>query len=276
MQIHDLHCHSTASDGTLSPTKLVQYAATKGIKILALTDHDTTAGIEEARIEAKKQNIQLINGAEISIVWQKTTVHIVALGFDSQNKMLLNGLDKIRTFRQQRAQRMSDKLAKEGIKGAYNAVLEMSKGGLITRPHFARFLIKGGYAKDMNHAFKNFITLGKPGYVQGEWATLEEVLEWIKDAKGQAIIAHPARYKMTRTKLIKLINDFKQQGGVGMEVVSGSHSKDDVFNMAALANKYQLLASVGSDFHGPEHQYIDMGRCVDFPPECKAIWSNWH
>ncbi len=275
MTKYDLHCHSTASDGTFSPAELVQYASNKGIDVLALTDHDTTAGLTEAQEEANKQGITLINGVEISIAWQKMTIHIVALNFDLENKVLQDGLARIRQCRQDRALKMAEKLAKEGIEGAYEAVCKMAQGGLITRPHFARFLIQGGHAKDMDQAFKRFITPGKPGYVMGEWAQLEEILKWVKAAGGQAIIAHPARYKMTRTKLLKLIAEFKQFGGVGMEVVSGSHSRDDVFVMANLAKKCQLLASSGSDFHGPKQSYIDMGSTMELPPECHPVWQDW-
>ncbi len=272
---YDLHSHSTASDGTLTPTELVEYAASKGVEVLALTDHDTTDGIIEAQAAANKVGIRLITGVEISVSWQNLTIHLVGLGYNINNSDLQNGLKTLRDFRQYRAKEIARRLEKHGIIGAYEGAKNHSKGNLIARPHFAQFLIEKGHAKDFSQAFKKFLTPNKPGYVSGEWATLEHAVKWIKEANGQIIIAHPARYNMTRTKLRRLIDQFKAVGGDGIEVVSGSHSKEDVFKIKQHALDFQLLASAGSDYHGPEHRYIDMGKLSPLPESCTPIWKDW-
>lgn len=271
----DLHTHSTASDGTLSPEQLVARAAAADVTILALTDHDTLAGIPEARRAANRHGLQLIPGVEISVSWQSQTVHIVGLGIDTNNPELNQGLEGLRSFRHWRAEEIGRRLDKAGFADAYEGAKALSNGKLIGRTHFARFLASRGAADDVRGIFKKFLIKGKPGHVRGQWAALADAVGWICAAGGQAVIAHPARYGLTRSKLLRLIGEFKAAGGAGIEVVSGSHSRDEYFVYARHAREQGLLASSGSDFHGPEQPWIELGRLPPLPEGCTPIWHDW-
>jgi predicted metal-dependent phosphoesterase TrpH len=272
---YDLHCHSTASDGVLSPTEVVKTAAEAGVKVLALTDHDTTDGVDEAQQAAAQHNISLISGLEVSVSWFSYNVHIVGLGVDPHSEILQNGLQKIRDFRDWRAVEIGRRLHRDaGIEDAYEGAKSFSNGQSIGRGHFARYLISIGVEPDYNKVFKRYLVRGKPGYVPGEWAELSEAVSWINDAGGQAVVAHPARYKMSRKKLCNLFETFKELGGAALEVVSGTYSKDDIFNMANLASKYELLASAGSDYHAPGN-WSDFGKLPPIPETCQPIWHDW-
>ena len=273
--IYDLHSHSTASDGTLTPTQLVQRAHEAGVSVLALTDHDSTEGITEAQQAASMCDLQLVPGAEISVTWTGRTIHIVALGINPHSPSLQQGLKKLVEFRHWRAEEIGRKLELKGIGGAYEAARTLSNGTLISRTHFARFLVEQGRAKDMRAVFRHYLVKGKPGHVHGEWASLDEAVGWIREAGGQAVIAHPARYRLTRTKLRKLIRDFRDAGGAALEVVSGSHSVDEAFTMAAHAKDYELLSSAGSDFHSPEQSWTELGRLPPLPHGCFPVWGDW-
>ena len=275
MITYDLHSHSTASDGTLTPTELVRRASAAGVDVLALTDHDSTAGLQEARVEAQNLGLSLVNGCEISVTWSGSTLHILGLNLSPDCSQLQTGLEDIREYRHWRAEEIARKLDKAGIKGALEGASTLAKGNLVSRTHFAHFLVKNGYAENVRSVFKKYLVKNKPGFVQGRWASLEDVMGWIKAANGQAVIAHPARYQLSRSKLVRLINEFIELGGVGIEVVSGSHSKDESFTMAKLAADHGLLASAGSDFHGPENPWIELGKLPDLPNGCKPIWHDW-
>lgn len=272
---YDLHAHSTASDGTLAPAELMARAAAAGVRVMALTDHDTLAGLDEAAQAAADHRIGFVPGVEISVTWSNQTVHIVGLGVDRENVALRTGLDRLLEYRQWRAQEIGRRLAKAGIAGAYEGAKAFSNGTLVGRTHFARFLVQHGHADTVGQVFKKFLVSGKPGHVSGEWASLEEAVSWITGAGGQAVIAHPARYKMTRSKLRRLIASFMDVGGAAIEVVSGSHSKDEYFTMARHAGDFGLMASAGSDYHGPENPWIELGRLPDLPPGCRPVWHNW-
>jgi hypothetical protein len=259
----------------LSPGALVARAAAAGVNVLALTDHDETGGIEEAQQAAAVEGIELVPGVEISVTWSAQTVHVVGLHIDPASSPLQQGLARLREFRNWRAVEMGRRLAKHGIDGAYEAAREKAKGRIISRTHFAQFLAEQGHARSVRDVFKSFLKPRKPGHVPGEWATLEEALGWIHDAGGQAVIAHPARYNMTASKRRKLLGEFVELGGEGLEVVSGSHSRGDNFSMAQLARMFGLLASAGSDFHGPENPWVELGRLQPLPDSCTAIWSDW-
>lgn len=274
-QAYDLHTHSTASDGTLDPTRLVSNACAAGVRVLALTDHDTTEGLEEAREAARRVGITTLGGVEISVTWGGMTVHIVGLGIDETEPRLQSGLKSLRAFRDWRAAEIGRKLEQAGIEGAFDGALQYSSGRLVSRTHFARYLVERGRSGSVREVFRHYLVRGKPGHVAGQWAELEDAVGWVKAAGGQTVIAHPARYKMTRTKLRRLIGEFKECGGVALEVVSGSHSKDECFTMARHAADYGLLSSMGSDYHGPENPYIDLGRLPPLPPLCVPIWSQW-
>ena len=273
--IYDLHTHSTASDGTLTPAELVRHAVHSGVNALALTDHDTTEGIPEAADEAVRHGLVLVPGVEISVTWCGLTVHLVGLGVDPGCEELQAGLHRLREFRSWRAEEIGHRLEKSGIPGACQGARALAEGGLIARTHFARFLVNQGHAPDMRRVFQRFLVRGKPGHVTGRWAELSEAVEWIRVSGGQAVIAHPARYALTRSKLRRLLAEFVEAGGMGLEVVSGSHSRDDTFKMAKHAADFDLLASAGSDYHGPENPWVGLGRLPGLPPGVRPVWQGW-
>lgn len=276
MPIHyDLHCHSTASDGTLTPTVLVQRARKQGVDVLALTDHDVTDGLEEARRAADEIGLRLINGVEISVTWHSVTVHIVGLNFDPANARLQAGLAELRKYRVWRGEEIARRLEKKGIFGALEGAKAFCNGQILSRTHFARFLVAQGHAKDMRKVFGKFLTHNRPGYVAGEWAALADAVGWIRDAGGQAVIAHPARYRLSATRLRALITAFMECGGEVLEVVSGSHSAGDVQGMAQYARRYELLVSQGSDYHGPEQSWLELGKMPSMPDGCIPVWTLW-
>lgn len=272
---YDLHSHSDASDGALSPESLIRRAVERGVDVLALTDHDSTEGIASARQAAAAQGIRFVAGVEISVTWSKRTIHILGLGVDSDNGALQTGLQGLRKFRTWRAGEIGRRLAKAGIADALQGASRYASGSVISRTHFARFLVDGGYAKDVREVFKHYLVNNKPGYVPGNWADLESAVGWIREAGGQAVIAHPARYKLSATKMRCLLAEFCEVGGEGLEVVSSSHSANDSRNMAQLANQFGLLASCGSDFHSPEQHWAELGRIPPLPPQCTPLWDQW-
>lgn len=277
-RIYDLHCHSTASDGSLAPAQLVELASRNQVDVLALTDHDVTHGLAEAASTAAEKGIQFIPGIEISVSWRHQTIHIVGLGIDEQNQQLQQGLQQILDFRQQRAELIARRLEKAGINGALEGAKQYAGGQILSRTHFARFLVENGYAKDMKKVFRKFLTRNKPGYVPGQWASLEEAMGWISVSGGIAVLAHPARYDLSAGRLREFLADFKELGGIAMEVVSGSHGKDDIIRMAELADFFQLAASCGSDYHGPENAYREPGQLPAMPEKCQPLWGTdaWH
>jgi predicted metal-dependent phosphoesterase TrpH len=273
MCCYDLHSHSTASDGTLSPTELVGKARSCGVDVLALTDHDTLDGVADASRAVSGLELRLVPGVEISVTWQAMTIHILGLNVDPGNQALLDGLQGLQTFRDWRAEEIGRKLAKKGIPGALEGASQYRKGRILSRTHFAHFLVHSGYAASVRDVFKHYLIKGKPGYVHGEWASLEQALGWIRQAGGLAVIAHPARYRLTRSKLRKLLGEFRENGGAGLEVVSGSHSRDETLHMAAVSREHQLFASCGSDYHGPEKPWVELGRLRQLPQGCIPIWE---
>jgi len=273
-RIHDLHAHSTASDGSLSPAALVEHAADCGVQVLAVTDHDTTAGLDEAREAARRRDIELIPGIEISVTWSHQTIHVLGLQIDPDCAALQQGLRKLHDFRHWRAEEIARRLDKARIPGSLEAARSYAGGKIISRTHFARFLVDQGYARDMKQVFKRYLVANKPGYVPGQWASLEEALGWIRQAGGIAVLAHPARYRISGTRLRQLLDEFRELGGVGIEVVSGSHSQGDILRFAELAAHYGFYASRGSDYHGPENAYADPARLPALPSQCRPIWSH--
>jgi predicted metal-dependent phosphoesterase TrpH len=271
----DLHCHSTVSDGVLTPSDLVNHAAEKGVRVLALTDHDDVAGLDEAREIAQQHGMRFINGVEISVTWRRRTLHIVGLKINPEYPPLVNGLAKIRAGRHTRAERMAESLEKIGVHGALEGAYQYSKGGIISRTHFARYLIEKGYAKDTKAVFKHYLVKGKPGYHEHQWASLEDALSWILGAGGIAVIAHPGRYDLGRVTLLELMHEFKTLGGKAIEVVTGSHSVDQYQTFAKLAHQFDLASSTGSDYHGKGQTYIEMGRLPTLPHGCVEVWRDW-
>ena len=269
----DLHTHTLRSDGTLSPTDLVTRAHAHGVQVLALTDHDVTDGLAEATATANALGLRLIPGVEVSVTWDGQTVHVVGLSIDTANDALQTGLARLREFRNWRAREMDRRLAKKRITGAYDYAAGLARGSILSRTHFARFLIDQGYVRTMGDAFKHYLSRGRPGHVPGQWATLAEAVGWIRDSGGIAVIAHPARYKLTSGKLKRLLGEFKACGGQAIEVISGSHSAADNERFAEIAVAENLLASVGSDYHGPEKPWVELGRLAPLPAGCKPVWD---
>lgn len=274
--IFDLHSHSTASDGVLSPSDLVRRAAQQGVDVLALTDHDEIGGVFVARAVAAEHGIDLVAGVEISVTWAGRTIHIVGLRVDPEHPALLEGLRCNRSGRRDRAQRMADALAGAGIPGSMaGACLLATNKELISRTHFARFMVEQGYVKNMKTVFKKFLVRGKPGYVGHQWAALADAIDWIHAAGGVAVLAHPGRYEMGKEKMALLMTEFKELGGEAIEVVTGSHTPDQVPVFAAYAERYALQASVGSDFHAPGEGGRELGRLAPLPARCIPVWQGW-
>ena len=270
----DLHCHSVISDGTLTPEALAERARANGVELWALTDHDEIGGQHRAAAAAKAQGLKYLTGTEISITFAGHTVHIVGLGFDPDNAQLKAGLAQTRGGRGQRAQEMSDGLAAVGIKGAYEGALKYAGNlELISRTHFARFLVETGVCKETNEVFRKFLTEGKPGFVPHRWASLRDAVTWITQAGGVAVIAHPARYKFSANEEYALFSEFKTQGGQGVEVVTGSHTPAEYVTYATTALEFGLAASRGSDFHSPDESHTDLGTLPYLPGALTPVWS---
>lgn len=273
---YDLHCHSTRSDGLLAPADVIRRAAERGVEVIALTDHDEVAGLAEARSAARDAGIQFVDGSEVSVTWRGDTVHIVALGIDPANAELAGGLADVRSGRDARARRIGEALGRAGISDAFEGALGyVTSERLISRTHFARFLIDAGHVRDLKEAFKRYLTTGKPGYVPHAWATLAEVVGWIHGAGGQAVIAHPGRYKLTASGLRALLAEFRDLGGDALEVVSPSHTPAQYTEFATLARTYGLKASCGTDFHGPGESRLDFGELPPLPAGVDPVWSTW-
>ena len=271
----DLHSHSNISDGLLSPSALVQHAAEHGLRVLALTDHDDMAGLDEARQAAGMYGIQLIDGVEISVTWRRRTLHIVGLKVDPAYAPLVEGLRQIRAGRHTRALGMAASLEKAGIHGSLDGAYRYASEGIISRTHFARYLMEKGYGNEMRKIFKKYLVKGKPGYVEHHWAGLEEAVGWIVNSGGIAVIAHPGRYDMGRPTMLELMEEFRAYGGSAIEVVTGSHTLDQYQEYARIAGLFGLQASQGSDYHGQGLSYMEMGRLPALPTNCVPVWQDW-
>jgi 3',5'-nucleoside bisphosphate phosphatase len=270
----DLHCHSVVSDGTLTPEALAARAKANGVELWALTDHDEIGGQARAAAAAAANDMAYLTGVEISVTFAHETVHIVGLGFDATNPIIVNGLAKTRGGREERAMEMSDGLAKVGIKGAYDGALKfVGNPELISRTHFARFLVESGVCKDTYEVFRKYLTEGKPGYVPHSWAKLGDAVSWITQSGGVAVIAHPGRYKFTANEEFALFSEFKTHGGLGVEVVTGSHTVAEYVEYAAVAKEFGMAASRGSDFHSPDESRIDLGTLPMLPGDLTPVWE---
>jgi predicted metal-dependent phosphoesterase TrpH len=270
----DLHCHSLKSDGQLSPSDLVDRAAEHGVTMLALTDHDTVNGLEEARSQAEKHGIDLISGIEFSSVWNGIGIHIVGLGFDDKHPDMMAAIARQEDCRLQRAKTIAERLEKQGAKGIWEKAEAIANGAQIGRPHFAQALIEMDKVSNMAQAFKRYLGAGKPGDVKTMWPEMSEVVSWIRAAGGVAVVAHPDKYKMTGTKLKYMLKAFSEAGGNGLEVVSGNMEATFSRRMAQLCEEYGFLASQGSDFHGPR-PWSELGKFGKMPEGVTPVWSHW-
>jgi predicted metal-dependent phosphoesterase TrpH len=277
---YDLHCHSNISDGTLTPAEVVKRAAGRGVKVLALTDHDDVDGLDEARAAAEQLGMRFINGVEVSVSWRTHTVHIVGLGIDPAYPPLAEGLRSVRSGRGERAQKMADSLAKAGIGGVLEGAYQYAGNpNMIGRTHFARYLVEAGHCKDVKSVFNRYLVKGKPGYVPHQWAAMADAIGWIRGSGGIAALAHPGRYmsgrhSMGKQTMHELLTEFVECGGRALEVVTGSHTPEQYAEFARYAGEFNLLASCGSDFHGPDESYRDMGRMPDLPLSCRPVWQE--
>lgn len=272
----DLHSHSTCSDGSLAPAELAARAHRNGVALWALTDHDDISGLPEARATAQALGMAFVTGVEVSVSFAGETVHILGFGFDDHNPELQAGLAQVRSGRRARAQAMGDSLARAGIPGAYEGACALAPNPeLVSRTHFARFLVQQGHCAQVHEVFQRFLKEGKPGFVTHQWAGLGDALRWIHQAGGVASIAHPARYPYSPTVEYALFSEFKAHGGQGVEVVCGSHNAADVERVTGLAREFGLKASRGSDFHSPTESRIDLGQLPDLPGVLTPLWSDW-
>ena len=270
----DLHCHSVVSDGTLTPEQLAQRARANGVELWALTDHDEVGGQHRALAAARAQGMKYLTGTEISVTFAGHTVHIVGLGFDPDHPALVQGLHATRGGREARAQEMADQLAQVGIAGAFEGALKyVGNPELISRTHFARYLVEIGACRDTPEVFRKYLTEGKPGFVPHRWASLQNAVQWIVQAGGMAIIAHPGRYGFTANEEYALFTEFKNHGGQGVEVVTGSHSAQEYVEYAGMAKEFGLAASRGSDFHSPDESHTDLGTLPWLPGELTPVWE---
>ena len=273
----DLHCHSVVSDGTLSPEELALRAHQNGVHLWSLTDHDVLGGQARAQDAALNLGMEYVSGVEISISWLGQTVHIVGLGFDPSNVTLQDGLRATRDGREERARQMAAQLAQIGIENSYEGALKFAGNPeLIARTHFARYLVEQQVCRDMDEVFRKYLVAGKPGYVSHRWASLDQAVDWITGAGGEAVIAHPGRYRLNAMQMDELYARFKDLGGAGIEVVTGSHSPDQYQTYAKVATRYGFMASRGSDFHDPQESDIDLGRLPHLPEHLTPIWSAFH
>ena len=274
--VFDLHSHSTASDGVLSPRAVVERAADRGVDALALTDHDELRGLAEAQEASSETGIELVPGTEISACFERRTIHIVGLHIDPSAPALNDGLAWLRSERADRALRIAAGLAEAGIGGALEGARAfVTNPDLVSRTHFARCLVERGVAKDLNAVFRRYLTPGKPGYVPQTWATLAQAVDWIHAAGGVAVLAHPGRYGSSKVGLRRLLEAFKAAGGDAGEVISPSHTAAQIDDLIALARVFGLAASLGSDFHSPEESTWDLGQLSTLPAGVRPVWSDW-
>ena len=276
MSQFDLHSHSTHSDGLLRPSELIDRAARRGVATLALTDHDAVSGLAEAQAAAERQGIALVRGVEISVTWEGRTLHVVGLHIDPENRELAAGLEQVRSGRRRRAEAMAASLERAGIAGSLEgAHAYAANPALVSRTHFARFLVEHGHARDLQAVFRKYLTSGRPGYVPHEWASLEQAVSWIRRSGGMPVLAHPGRYKLDTAQRERLLTQFKDLGGTSVEVVTGSHTVQQFAAWGRYAQHYGLSASAGSDFHGPGESYRDLGDLPALPAGCVPVWSQF-
>lgn len=272
----DLHCHSSVSDGILAPADVVARAAAQGVHVLALTDHDEVGGLDAARVAAAEAGIVFVDGVEVSVTWRGTTVHVVGLRIDPRHAALVEGIESVRSGRIERARRIGDELAQAGIPGAFEGAMKFAANpGLVGRTHFARYLAEAGVVSDAKSAFQRFLVPGKPGYVAHEWTDLATAVGWIRAAGGQAVLAHPGRYSLSSGALGDLMTQFRAAGGEAIEVITGSHSRDQYGMFAEIARDLDFLASRGSDFHAPGEGSADFGKLPHLVKGLTPVWHDW-
>lgn len=274
--IYDLHSHTQASDGLLSPEELVHRAVEMRVGTLAITDHDTTSAIPAAQAEILRAGLDLtlINGVEISTLWENHEIHIVGLNIDIEHPAMVTLLEEQKARRQARAMQIGERLEKAHIPGAWEGALRLANGGAVTRGHFARFLVESGKASDVAGVFKKYLARGKTGYVPPQWCTIKQAIDVIHHSGGKAVVAHPGRYDLSAKWLKRLLAHFAEQGGDAMEVAQCQQAPNERTQLAAYAQQFGLMASQGSDFHQP-CPWIELGRKLWLPAGVEAVWQLW-
>ena len=277
--IVDLHCHSTASDGALAPAVLVARAHERGVRVLALTDHDTLEGLDEARRAATALDMRLINGIELSCTWGGATIHVLGYAFEREAPALRDAIEALHHGRWQRAEEIDRRLAAKGMPGALQGARAVQQelgdsGNAPARPHFAEFLVRAGHVRDRAEAFRKWLGSGKLGDVKQHWPTLEETLATLRSARAWISLAHPWQYDFTRSKRRRLVADFAAAGGHALEVVNGMQPAEQVGGLAILAREFGLMASVGSDFHAPG-DWSELGMYRPLPDDLTALWERF-
>ena len=270
----DLHTHTTASDGKLEPVELCQRAATRGVEYLSITDHDTCSAYRELEGSISLP-LTLIAGIEFSSYWESTGIHILGLNVKLQSAVLNRAIDYQQTARVLRAEQIAARLEKYGIENSLPQVRQIAANTYIGRPHFAQHLVNIGRVKNIKEAFRKFLGPGKPGDVKKNWAPMTQIIEWIREADGTPVLAHPTKYGLSWTRLGTLLDAFSAAGGQGMEVISGQQQPDLTNRLGRLSVQKGMLASCGSDFHRPEDTWADVGQIPDLPAECTPVWKNW-
>ncbi len=272
----DLHCHSSMSDGVLSPSELARRAATQGVQLFSLTDHDEICGQDEAAATAASLGMDYVGGVEVSVSWGGETIHVVGLRIDWTDGDLREGLARTRLGRDSRAREIAVELEKAGIEGAWEGALRhVGNPALISRAHFARYIVELGRCEDVGEVFRKYLVEGKPGYVEHRWARLDEAVQWIRGAGGAAVLAHPGRYRLNETELWALIAEFREAGGEAIEVVCGSHTRDQYRRFAKVALDAGLAASRGADFHAPGERHTELGALPLLPDSVVPVWRDW-
>ncbi|MGR8931664.1 MAG: PHP domain-containing protein [Gammaproteobacteria bacterium] len=272
-EVYDLHCHSIASDGALTPTELVRRACEQGVTVLGLTDHDTVGGLAEGRNAAEELGLHFVDGIELSATYLNQCLHIVGLNIDPDHPVLTEGLSQQHATRAVRAHKIAEKLEKKGVSGAYESVRDAAGDGEITRSHFADLLVRRGLVKDQQDAFDRYLSKGKSAFVPTQWIAMEDAVAWIRQAGGVAVLAHPLRYNLSFKWMNRAMAAFREAGGQGVEVVTGRASLEDIRLSAQFAVRNKLYASVGSDFHSPDNQWVELGRLATLPVELQPVWA---
>jgi predicted metal-dependent phosphoesterase TrpH len=274
IMIFDLHTHSTASDGSLAPQELLIRAAANGVTCLSVTDHDTVDAY--AKLDGSScPGVTVVPGIELSTSWAGRNIHVVGLNIDPNNNDLVNGIRKQKLARLQRAEKIAARLEKKGLDNPLEEVTKLANGANIGRPHFARYLVDKGIVTDFRQAFQKYLGNGKAGDVRQFWSPMEDIIEWILAAGGTAVLAHPAHYKLTNTRLRLLAEDFISAGGQALEIVSGIQTKQLTAKLTRLCDDLQLMASCGSDFHTPGNSWSEVGKFTRLPANCRPVWENW-
>lgn len=268
----DLHCHSNASDGALAPVDLLLRARAQGVSHLAITDHDTVRAYAGLQCPA---DLVLIPGIELSAQWRKRGIHIVGLNLDLECAALQAGIARQQEIRRLRARRIANRLVRLGLPDFFEAAGAASAERNVGRPHFAQALVAAGHARSIAEAFRKYLGDGKPANVRQLWPDIGDIVGWIRAAGGTAVLAHPGHYKLTRTRLGELLEDFVAAGGSAIEVISGQQDRARTRRLADVADDFNLLASTGSDFHRPGVAWAELGCCPPLPDRCRPVWDAW-